>query len=121
MNIAQLAGDLELNEEEYREILVLFVETSRSDLAAIKAAVAIGDAPSAGRAAHSLKGAAANLGLSNMSGTAHEIEEKSRDSRLHETHVTVRSLEKHLAAVERLLDERRATDGAKVPEEILEK
>ena len=44
MNIVQLAGDLELDEEEYRSILELFVETSRSDLAAIKAAVAIGDA-----------------------------------------------------------------------------
>ena len=44
MNIVQLAGDLELDEEEYRAILDLFVEASRSDLAAIKAAVATGDA-----------------------------------------------------------------------------
>ena len=121
MNIVQLAGDLELDEEEYREILALFVGTSRFDLAAIKAAVAIGDAASAGRAAHSLKGAAANLGLSDLSSTAHEIEEKSRESRLHETHETVRSLEEHLAAVERLLEGKQAADGAQVPEEILKK
>jgi HPt (histidine-containing phosphotransfer) domain-containing protein len=121
MNIAQLAGDLELTEEEYRSILELFVETSRSDLAAIKAAVAIGDAQSASRAAHSLKGAAANLGLSEMSSTAHEIEEKSRDSRLHETRETILWLEEHLTAVERLLDVKQATDTARVQEEILKK
>ena len=116
MNITQLAGDLELHEEEYRSILELFVEASRSDLAAIKAAIATGDAQSASRAAHSLKGAAANLGLSKMSGTAHEIEEKCRDSKLHEIHEMVLSLEEHCATVERLL-----TDGEKVPEEIVQK
>jgi HPt (histidine-containing phosphotransfer) domain-containing protein len=121
MNITQLADDLELDEEEYRAILELFVDASRSDLAAIKAAVAIGDAQSASRAAHSLKGAAANLGLSEMSSTAHEIEEKSRDSRLHEAHEAVLSLERHLIAVERLVDRKRATDGAPTPEEILKK
>ena len=56
-----------------------------------------------------------------MSSTAHEIEEKSRDGRLHETHATVLSLEEHLAAVERLLDGKQATDGAQVPEKILKK
>jgi HPt (histidine-containing phosphotransfer) domain-containing protein len=121
MNIVQLAGDLELDEEEYRAILELFVEASRSDLAVIKAAVAHGDALAASRAAHSLKGAAANLGLSEMSSTAHTIEEKSRDSRLHETHEAVLSLDGHLAAVERLLKVKQATDGAKVPEEISKK
>ncbi len=121
MNIVQLAGDLDLDEEEYRSILELFVETSRSDLAAIRDAVARGDATAAGRAAHSLKGAAANLGLSDMSSVAHEIEEKGRESRLHETRETVLSLEAHLAAVVRLLDEKQATGGAHAPEEILKK
>lgn len=121
MNITQLAGDLELDEEEYRAILELFVDASRSDLAAIKTAAAAGDAQSAGRAAHSLKGAAANLGLSDMSSTAHMIEEKSRDSKLHETHEAVLSLERHLAAVERLLSVKQATDGTEAPEKILKK
>lgn len=121
MNIVQLAGDLELDEEEYRAILELFIEASRSDLGAIKTAVARGDAAAAGRAAHSLKGAAANLGLSDMSGSAREIEHKSREGKLHETHETVLSLEEHLAAVERLLGEKQATDGAQVPEETLKK
>ena len=121
MNIVQLAGDLDLDVEEYRSILELFVETSRSDLAAIREAAAHGDAAAACRAAHSLKGAAANLGLSEMSGAAREIEEKSRGSMLRETRGTVLSLEAHLAAVERLLDGKQATDGTHVPEEILKK
>ncbi len=121
MNIVQLAGDLDLDVEEYRSILELFVETSRSDLAAIGEAVARGDAAAAMRAAHSLKGAAANLGLSEMSSAAHEIEERSRESRLHETHETVLSLERHLAAVARLLGEEQAAGGAHAPEEILKK
>lgn len=121
MNIVQLAGDLELDEEEYRAILELFIEASRSDLGAIKTAVACGDAAAAGRAAHSLKGAAANLGLSDMSGSAREIEHKSREGKLHETYETVQSLEEHLAAVERLLGGKQATDGAQVPEETLKK
>jgi HPt (histidine-containing phosphotransfer) domain-containing protein len=121
MNIVQLAGDLELDEEEYLAILDLFVEASRSDLAVIKAAVATGDAQSAGRAAHSLKGAAANLGLSDLSSTAHRIEEKSRDGKLHEIHEMVLSLEERLAAVQRLLAGEQAIAGAEVPEEILKK
>jgi HPt (histidine-containing phosphotransfer) domain-containing protein len=121
MNIVQLAGDLELDEEEYRAILELFVETSRADLAKIKAAVATGDAMTAGRSAHSLKGAAANLGLSEMSGTARTIEEKSRDGKLHEAHEAVLSLEEHLAAVDRLLDAKQTIDGNKIPEETLKK
>jgi HPt (histidine-containing phosphotransfer) domain-containing protein len=120
MNIVELANDLELEEEEYRAILELFVEASHSDLDEIRTAVACGNATAASRAAHSLKGAAANLGLSDLSRTAHEIEEKSRESRLHETRETVRSLEELLAAVQRLLDGNQATDGAKAPEEIRE-
>jgi HPt (histidine-containing phosphotransfer) domain-containing protein len=112
MNITQLAGDLDLEEEEYRAILDLFIEASHADLVAIKAAIATGDAQGAGRAAHSLKGAAANLGLSDASGAAREIEDKARDSRLHETRAAVASLEAHLAAVEELFDR-----GKKVPED----
>jgi HPt (histidine-containing phosphotransfer) domain-containing protein len=105
MNIRFLADDLGLDEKELRSIFALFIETSRSDLAAIKDAVPRDDSTTAARAAHSLKGAAASLGLSGLSDAAREIEEKSRDGRLQETSGAARTLEDLLAAAALMLAE----------------
>lgn len=105
MNIHRMAEDLGLDETEYRSILALFVETSRTDLAAIKDAYPRGDSTAAARAAHSLRGAAASLGLSDLSDAAREIEEKSRDGKLPDTRDAALALEEALTAAEELLTE----------------
>lgn len=78
MDIKALAEDLGLDEEDYRELLDLFVETGKADLEKLNAAIAAGDLQQGTFAAHSLKGAAGNIGLAEFSDTASFIEEATR-------------------------------------------
>ncbi len=103
MSLTQRARDIGLDEAEYTELLKLFAEISRSELNAIWAAMASGDAHMATSAAHSIKGASANLGLKDISEDARTIEELSREGRLDEISDAVRELDWLLAVVERSL------------------
>ncbi|MGD1048520.1 MAG: Hpt domain-containing protein [Candidatus Krumholzibacteriaceae bacterium] len=97
--MAQLARDIGLEEAEYLELLDLFSQTTRADLATIAEAAASGDARKAVGAAHSIKGAAANLGLRDIAGEARTIEERSREGRLGEIGGAARALEGHLSSL----------------------
>jgi len=79
MNISERAKALDLDVDDYRE---LFIETSRSDIAALKSAIEQGDAEKITAAAHSLKGASGNLGFMELHGMASQIVEKARGNRL---------------------------------------
>jgi HPt (histidine-containing phosphotransfer) domain-containing protein len=105
MNAAQLARDIGLEEADCLELLDLFAQTTRSDLTAIAEAVTSGDAQKAVSAAHSIKGAAANLGLGDIADEARTIEERSREGRLGEIGDAVQALETHLASLLRSLKE----------------
>ncbi len=64
------------------ELLSLLTESSRSDLQKIKDGVACGDAQAVADAAHSIKGAAASLGIEGLRDTAYDIEKKGRADQL---------------------------------------
>ncbi|MGD8541620.1 MAG: Hpt domain-containing protein [Desulfobacteraceae bacterium] len=78
MDISLIAEDLGLDEKDYLELLDLFLSTSRDDLETLAAAIAAGDCAQGTFAAHSLKGAAGNIGLAEFSDTARYIEEVTR-------------------------------------------
>lgn len=78
MNISAIAEDLGLDEADYLELLDLFVDTSRGDLEKLADAIAAGDPQQGTFAAHSLKGAAGNIGLVEFSNTARCIEDATR-------------------------------------------
>lgn|GEM_PF-171959 len=82
VDFTQLAGNLGLEEEEYLELIELFVETGMSDLGKLQSAIKEGDAEKAANAAHSLKGASSNLGLMELYEAAKKIEEEARNDRL---------------------------------------
>lgn len=69
------AGD---DEEMLAELLVLFHDSSASDLARINDGLAVEDAVAVADAAHSIKGAAASLGVEGVRKTAAELEKKGR-------------------------------------------
>ena len=85
MNFRELAENLRLEEEQYMELVELLVETGTSDLEKLQSAIDEGDAEKAVNAAHSLKGAAGNLGLMELHKVAEDIEEKARNNRLEGT------------------------------------
>ena len=69
------AGD---DEEMLAELLVLFHESSASDLARINDGLAAADPVAVADAAHSIKGASASLGVEGVRKVAAELEKKSR-------------------------------------------
>lgn len=90
----QTAGDEELLEE----LLVLFKDSSASDLELLRQATANNDAPGVMRAAHSLKGAAASLGIEGIRHLAMEMENDGRNN-------SVAVAKEKLAAMGELLDQ----------------
>ena len=64
------------------ELLGLLNESSQSDLQKIKEGLASGDSQTVADAAHSIKGAAASLGIEGLRVAAHDIEKKGRAGQL---------------------------------------
>ena len=79
MDIKQISASYGLTVEEFRGILEVFVPTAQADIGKIGAARQKGDA-GAEEAAHSLKGAAGNLGFMEMSETARRVEINARNN-----------------------------------------
>jgi HPt (histidine-containing phosphotransfer) domain-containing protein len=74
MDINKCAENLGLEKEEFVELLVLFVETAHADLDKLQRALSVMDGNQAMAVAHSIKGAAANLGLTALYEAAKEAE-----------------------------------------------
>ena len=74
MDIKELSDIHGLTVEEFSGILKVFIDTAKTDIGKIRAAVDRGDALSASEAAHSLKGAAGNLGFKELSDLAQAAE-----------------------------------------------
>jgi len=92
MNIKELAENLGLEPDEYIEILELLVESGRADIASLEATVKADNAEGAVKAAHSIKGASANLGLIELSEIAKDIEFKAREQDLNGMGEKIRAL-----------------------------
>jgi HPt (histidine-containing phosphotransfer) domain-containing protein len=78
MNFARLAENTGLEEDEFLELVELFVKTSASDVEALQSAIDEEDIQQAIEAAHFIKGAAGNLGFMELYEAAKDIEEKAR-------------------------------------------
>ena len=82
MNIKELAENLGLEEDEYLEILELFLDTGMVDIDKLRSAIEEGNAEEAAQAAHSLKGASGSLGLMEIYDLAMKSEEEARNNSL---------------------------------------
>ena len=82
MDTKALSESIGIDEETYLMILNLFYERTMEDMAAIEAGVEEGKSDAAARGAHSIKGAAANLGIEEISAVAKIIELKARENML---------------------------------------
>jgi HPt (histidine-containing phosphotransfer) domain-containing protein len=82
MNIRELAENIGLEEDEYLELVELFVETGMSDMNNLQSALDEGNAEEVAGASHSLKGASGNLGFMELFEVAKEINDEAREGRL---------------------------------------
>jgi HPt (histidine-containing phosphotransfer) domain-containing protein len=85
MNFRELADRLEMKEEEFSEWAKLFVEAGTADLDRLTAAIGKGQWEEAADAAHSIKGAAANLGMAEPYELAGRIEKETRENHVGRT------------------------------------
>jgi HPt (histidine-containing phosphotransfer) domain-containing protein len=96
MNFRELAEQMEMEEGELLEIIGFFLEASASDLGKIQSAVEEEDAQKAFRAAHSIKGAAANLRLTAICELAQRMETEARENRLDGAIGAIRAIQENL-------------------------
>jgi HPt (histidine-containing phosphotransfer) domain-containing protein len=78
MNVADLAEELGLEEEEVRGLIMTFLESTEKDLLLLGRAFSEGNTEELGSVAHNIKGAASNLELNQIAETARAIENKAR-------------------------------------------
>ena len=99
MDFKVLAGNLGLEEDEYMELIELFVERSMSDLAKLEASIRDSNTDEAAIAAHSMKGAAGNLGIMDFYESAAKIEMEVREGRIEEFSGTIQALRNSLEVI----------------------
>ncbi len=92
MNLNALAEKIGLEEDEYCELLELFLETGTADVDRLETAFDAGDAQQVARSAHTINGAAGNMGLMNVHEVAKRIELAAVESRLDSVSVDVNTL-----------------------------
>lgn len=82
MKLKELAENIGLEEDEFFELMELFLETSFSDLSRLQSAIVAKDIPQVVEAAHSIKGAAGNMGFMELFEVVKGVEMKARDNGL---------------------------------------
>ena len=81
------------------ELVELLIETGMSDLDKLESAIDAGDTEKAAEAAHSLKGAAGNLGITEFSQVAKQVEDNSRNGILEGASEAAQTLREQLDSI----------------------
>jgi HPt (histidine-containing phosphotransfer) domain-containing protein len=92
MNFKALGEKIGLEEDEYRELVELFLETGKLDYERLKTAFDGDDAQQVARSAHTINGAAGNMGIMNVHEVAKRIELAAGENRLDSVSADVDSL-----------------------------
>ena len=89
MDLKEFAENVGLDEEDFREIFEIYIETTRPHLAELQQAIEEGNIQRAHEKAHSIKGASGNLGLQEIYDLAREIDDSIREKNINclENHV----------------------------------
>lgn len=99
MDFKAMGANLGLEEDEFRELIDLFMETGRSDYDSLKAALAGGDCDAAARYAHTLAGASGNLGLMDLHSAAKRIEKAAGEKQLADASAQAAEMEAMFSAL----------------------
>lgn len=82
MDVKDLASRLGIDDEDFMELVELFVTTTLSDIDKIKKGVQQSDCEAAAAASHSIKGASGNLGFDDIFKLAKDMEMQARQENL---------------------------------------
>ncbi len=82
MNFCEMAENIGLDEQDFREMAELFVSVGVTDLEKLRDACASRNCQGVVMSAHSLKGASANLGFTEIYEIAKRVEAEARVQKL---------------------------------------
>ena len=99
MDFKAMGANLGLDEDEFRELIDLFMETGQSDYDNLQSALAGGDAAAAAQYAHTLAGAAGNLGLMDLHAAAKNVEHAAMDKKLADAAAEAAEMEAMFGAI----------------------
>ena len=103
MDFKKFAETLGLEENEFTELAELFLDTCVGDLERLDAAVTNDQAKEVARAAHSIKGAAGNLGFMELSDIAKTIEANAQEGNLDNTRENIAAFREKLGELEKIV------------------
>jgi histidine phosphotransfer protein HptB len=103
MDFKKLSEKIGLEEDEYIELLELFIDISTADITKLENAVGTENADEAEKVAHSLKGASASLGLTEISEIARLIENSAREKSIHDGATLVERIKEKIKNIEQFM------------------
>lgn len=103
MDLKTLAERVDLEEADYQEMIDLFLRTTSQHLLQLETAVEAGDAKKVVESAHSIKGSAASLGLTDISGVARGMEANARANNLNGAERAVRTIKVEMGRIAELM------------------
>ncbi len=106
MNFKKMAEQIELDEKDFLELVGIFLSSARKDLLALNAAMDKKDFRTVAEMAHSIKGAAINLGFENLHELSRAMEIMARQDSPLEGHEMAESLNQMLQQVEDAYEKR---------------
>ena len=95
----------EVMEEEFGELIQVYMQDSEARLPAIHQASDDGNAESLRELAHSFKGASSNIGAAALAKLCYELENAGRENRLENTASLIAAIEQEYDAVKALLQQ----------------
>ena len=99
MDFKHLASKIGFDEEDFMDLVALFITTTLSDLDKIKQGVSTNHPEDAAAASHSIKGAAGNMGFDDMFALAKKMEAQAKAGRLDNFDVYILDLETRVRAL----------------------
>lgn len=106
MDFKAMASNLGIGEEDFLELAELLVTTTLSDLAALEEGLAQSSREPVAHAAHSIKGAAGNLGFTHIAAIASEMETLAGQGEFDSITARADALRQGLDAINMAMDRR---------------
>ena len=105
MNFNEMAENIGLDEQDFREMAELFVSVGETDLEKLRDAWANRNCQGVVMSAHSLKGASANLGFNDIYEIAKRVEADARAQKLDGADEAIGKIAQKLTSISEALEE----------------
>lgn len=104
MDFKAMAKSLDIDEKDFFELVQLLVDTSHSDLKNLEQGLTMASNHKVIQAAHSIKGAAGNLGFTDISTMAAKIETLADQGKLDQIKAEAAIIQKALDSIKLTMD-----------------